>query len=311
MMEAIENEEKIKFTRLFLQCGFTMEKFLTPNRLAQLYERSYSRNPIMSHFIEYCFGSREVTHLQLTDIYDLCYMCTTSKPAHILKQNNCFLDPYRELFLWAVLSGRLHASEFFWMYATNQILLALIGAELCKMIARSLSGDLQGLESRYLEFCDKYIQKTYDILDSAWELNPQKALSLLDTKFAHYGYTNVIDVAWFIEAKIVISHPCFQRLIQNQWTNNLNCVHFKVITTLVNPFSVLYLNPTDQTTVGKASGAVENLAWGEYEYLETLPIQHRSESYDEISDRGKQNCSLLTTRRFSYFELSKSFQQTP
>ena len=129
-------EDKIDFIALFIEFGFEFAKFLTPKKLAHIYKESICENNslLMAMLKEY--GSNK-SEFKLEDVYQIVYRFSSSKPRRVLLELSdgggtikVLQDPFRELFIWAVLTDRMEASEFFWKYCKNAVSLALIGSVL-------------------------------------------------------------------------------------------------------------------------------------------------------------------------------------
>ena len=244
MTEALLAPEKMPFAKLFLELGFAMNKYLTPQRLSQLYATSF-RNCL--YFKDVCFwvkGQSSKQSFRLKDVYDICYYFTSSRLLHKLQFDDSFVDPFRELFIWAVLSGHTGAAKFLWQYASNQLILALIGAELWKAIDSFLVEDDCKLSPKFQETRKNFLGKAYQVLQTAWETDPKEAGKLISKKLETFGNKSVMDVAWFMQAKEFIGHPCFELAVQKQWTNGLRGHHHRVLVALVYPVSILHLNYT-------------------------------------------------------------------
>ena len=244
MTEALLAPEKMPFAKLFMELGFAMNKYLTAQRLSQLFANSFRS---CLYFRDVCFwvkGQSSKQSFRLKDVYDICYYFTSSRLLHKLQFDDLFVDPFRELFIWAVLSGHIGAANFFWQYASNQLILALISAELWKAIDSFLVEDCCNLSPKFQEARKNFLGKAYQLLQTAWETDANEAGKLISKKLETFGNKSVMDVAWFTRAKEFIDHPCFELVLQKQWTNGLRVHHCRVLVALVYPVSILHLNYT-------------------------------------------------------------------
>ena len=265
MTEALFAPEKMPFAKIFLELGFAMNKYLTPQRLSQLYATSLKN---CLYFRDVCFWVKDQSSKQslcLKDVYDICYYFTSSRLLHKLQADNSFADPYRELFIWAVLSGQIGAAKFFWQYASNQLILALIGAELWRAVDSFLAEDDCKLSPQIQATKTFFLGKAYQILQTAWETEPKEAGILISKKLKSFGNKSVMDVAWFTQAKEFISHPCFELVVRKQWTNGLRCNRRRVVIALLYPLSILHLNYTfPETSSGQPFHKFSSIPWHDF-----------------------------------------------
>ena len=265
MTEALLAPEKLLFAKLFLELGFAMSKYLTPQRLSQLYATSFRSR---LYFRDVCFwvkGQSSKQSFRLKDVYDICYYFTSSRLLHKLQFDDSFVDPFRELFIWAVLSGHTGAAKFFWQNASNQLILALIGAELWKAIDSFLVEDYCKLSPKFQETRKNFLGKAYQVLQTAWETDPKEAGKLISKKLETFGNKSVMDVAWFTRAKDFIGHPCFELVLQKQWTNGLRVHHCRVLVSLLCPVSILHLNYTfSEASSVQPFHKISSIPWNDF-----------------------------------------------
>ena len=129
-------EDKIEFIELFIEYGFEWQKFLTPNKLASLYAHAVlDKESAIRELLE--MHAKNKDSFKLKDVYQIVYRYSSAKPESFYatvgegdSARSVFQDPFRELFIWAILTERMEASLFFWKYCHNGLHLALIGSAL-------------------------------------------------------------------------------------------------------------------------------------------------------------------------------------
>ena len=192
-------EDQIPFIELFLDCGMEMFRFLTPKKLMELYEDSVESYPPFLKMLADSTGKYK-TKYSLTDVYKIVYRFTSAKPKmKVIKGEQQlddesapveygFEDPFRELFIWAVLSNRMDESEFFWMHSKQPMMLALIGSSLWNACAQRTSSmdDSEGgddMKDEMEENHAKYEEYAQGMLDMCWNTNKDLACKILEEEF--------------------------------------------------------------------------------------------------------------------------------
>ena len=192
-------EDQIPFIELFLDCGMEMFRFLTPKKLMELYEDSVESYPPFMRML-YESSSKRKTKYSLKDVYKIVYRFTSARPRlKVLKGEQHsddeaapveygFEDPFRELFIWAVLSNRMDESEFFWMHSKQPMMLALIGSSLWEASAHKVSSmdDSEGgddIKQEMEENHEKYVEYAQGMLDMCWNTNKDLACKILEEEF--------------------------------------------------------------------------------------------------------------------------------
>ena len=84
----------------------------------------------------------------------------TSKDKHVLDQK--FEDPYLELFLWSILTGKSNLTDFFWKRTHCPLVATIIGASIYSNLIQFYKGNSAGWAWTDTSFLEKAKQKWQD-----------------------------------------------------------------------------------------------------------------------------------------------------
>ncbi|KAK1161610.1 transient receptor potential cation channel subfamily M member 5-like isoform X1 [Acipenser oxyrinchus oxyrinchus] len=252
MMDALVSN-KPDFVKLFIDNGMNMCDFLTYSKLQDLYcaippkcllhqllqkkheETKLSitaRNDSMADSLEQKpkFTLYEVSRVLKDFLHDSCkgfYQETTkrgtmerasiSRVSHVqkasLNMNQKCENPWRDLFLWAVLQNRQEMANYFWATGPEAVAAALAG---CKILKEMAHLESEAESARSMKEA-KYEQFALDLFSECYTNSEDRAFSLLVRKTKSWNKTTCLDLATEADAKSFFAHDGVQSHLTKMW----------------------------------------------------------------------------------------------
>ncbi|XP_075263446.1 uncharacterized protein LOC142355034, partial [Convolutriloba macropyga] len=285
-------EGQLPFVKLFLEVGFEMKRFLTPNRLAQLYEHTLessdnTSSPLL-RLLNKTVGPRD--SYSLDDIYFTIYYYTLAYPVKslvdlpddTLAQGNIadnkqggdsptlndpsqskptilqkgFEDPFRELCFWSLFSLQPQLCQFFWSKAKDPLILSLMCARLWHQMYNCLSIGEMDLKEEVSPLVDEYTQLALLCLEEYQSTNMDLSSYLLTYKNPKFGGIDLIDVAGFTDNKDFIATSDAQICIEHKWKKGMRCSFRGIIFSVLCPPSIpsIYSENLSAPLMGTGAG---------------------------------------------------------
>ncbi|MGH0141250.1 UNVERIFIED_CONTAM: hypothetical protein FKN15_010031 [Acipenser sinensis] len=252
MMDALVSN-KPDFVKLFIDNGMNMCDFLTYSKLQDLYcaippkcllhqllqkkheETKLSisaRNDSMADSLEQKpkFTLYEVSRVLKDFLHDSCkgfYQETTkrgtmerasiSRVSHVqkasLNMNQKCENPWRDLFLWAVLQNRQEMANYFWATGPEAVAAALAG---CKILKEMAHLESEAESARSMKEA-KYEQFALDLFSECYTNSEDRAFALLVRKTKSWNKTTCLDLATEADAKSFFAHDGVQSHLTKMW----------------------------------------------------------------------------------------------
>ncbi|MGH0140020.1 UNVERIFIED_CONTAM: hypothetical protein FKN15_036686 [Acipenser sinensis] len=252
MMDALVSN-KPDFVKLFIDNGMNMCDFLTYSKLQDLYcaippkcllhqllqkkheETKLSvsaRNDGMADSLEQKpkFTLYEVSRVLKDFLHDSCkgfYQETTkrgtmeragiSRVSHVqkasLNMNQKCENPWRDLFLWAVLQNRQEMANYFWATGPEAVAAALAG---CKILKEMAHLESEAESARSMKEA-KYEQFAQDLFSECYTNSEDRAFALLVRKTKSWNKTTCLDLATEADAKSFFAHDGVQSHLTKMW----------------------------------------------------------------------------------------------
>ncbi|ODN05967.1 Transient receptor potential cation channel trpm [Orchesella cincta] len=320
MMEALVSN-RLDFVNLLLEHGLNMQSFLTASRLEFLYSldkvpttlilsllsefakiranrekrNSLSNNDTsndltlhdvgvaLSHMMGHVFKSRYVhivAKLQSTN---------AGTPADREIQSQTFLQPFDDLFIWAVITKRHEMSKLLWPHGQGALAKALVAVKLNKYLAgeiNALEKSFTNVSVEYVNYSEEWENLALSLLDSCYRSDGKLARQLLTMELECFSKQTCLSLAVFAQHRMLLGHPCCQLLLADLWMGALNIKSNATLKIMLGifcpPLAILW-------------------EYKSTEELKMLPHEEKDESYlgGSATDREKDSSPvLLTTGRF-------------
>uniref|UniRef100_A0AAY4EPM1 Transient receptor potential cation channel subfamily M member 5 n=1 Tax=Denticeps clupeoides TaxID=299321 RepID=A0AAY4EPM1_9TELE len=249
MMEALIND-KPDFVRLFVDNGVNLGEFLTYGRLQELYcsvsEKSLLHDLLLKKLHEKQlllasarhpgpthsepgdrrarFTLHEVSKVLKDFLHDSCkgfYQKIPSGSKSRLFQSHKNLpdldqlceNPWRDLFLWAVLQNRQQMANYFWAMGPEAVAAALAG---CKILKEMAHLESEAESARSMKEA-KYEQFALDLFGECYSNSEDRAYALLVRKTHCWSKSTVLNLATEADAKCFFAHDGVQALLTKIW----------------------------------------------------------------------------------------------
>ncbi|KAJ7389833.1 Transient receptor putative cation channel sub M member 2 [Desmophyllum pertusum] len=268
-------DDKTGFVELFLQNGLSMREFLTPQILCQLYTQVPS-NSVIKPLLQQEMSKKNLTALNLTivgevienlmgDSYHSLYLRDPryhswlpseqfgkgrkiSQPvifANTLHKIDPLPMPFRDVFIWAVLSNRKDMAKLMWIMGREQIACALMATRLLKSMAGKARADdtITDISTELLDHANDFEQHAIGVLQECYEENETLSQTLLVKELDKFGCLTALDLAVMAEDQDFISHTSCQVLLTRLWmgTMAMNTQWWKIIICTFCPFLIFPL----------------------------------------------------------------------
>uniref|UniRef100_A0A673IE45 Transient receptor potential cation channel subfamily M member 5-like n=1 Tax=Sinocyclocheilus rhinocerous TaxID=307959 RepID=A0A673IE45_9TELE len=241
MMEALIND-KPDFVHLFVDNGVNINEFLTYGRLQELYCSVSEKNLLHTlllkkHQVHLAnkrmsghphtepgdrrprFTFHEVSKVLKDFLDDTCRGFYQKLPAERMGKGRLFHsqknlpdmdrrcdNPWRDLFLWAILQNRQEMANYFWAMGPEAVASALVGCKIMKEMAH-LATEAETARSmknaKYEQFC--------------YSNSEDRAYALLVRKTCCWSKATVLNLATLADAKCFFAHDGVQALLTKVW----------------------------------------------------------------------------------------------
>ncbi|KAJ8249082.1 hypothetical protein GJAV_G00230990 [Gymnothorax javanicus] len=255
MMDALVND-KPDFVRLFVDNGVNLGEFLTYGRLQELYcsvsEKSLLHDLLLKKHEEKQvllaaarapgpphseqggprFTLHEVSKVLKDFLHDTCKGFYQKLPAEKAKGKKGRLfhshknlpdmdehceNPWRDLFLWAVLQNRQQMANYFWAMGPEAVATALAG---CKILKEMAHLESEAESARSMKDA-KYEQFALDLFGECYSNSEDRAYALLVRKTRYWSKSTVLNLATEADAKFFFAHDGVQALLTKLWWGSM------------------------------------------------------------------------------------------
>ncbi|XP_031425528.1 transient receptor potential cation channel subfamily M member 5 [Clupea harengus] len=251
MMDALVND-KPDFVRLFVDNGVNLGEFLTYGRLQELYcsvsEKSLIHFLLLKKLQEKQmilasarvpgpthsepgdrrarFTLHEVSKVLKDFLHDSCKGFYQKLPAEKGSKSRLFQshknlpdmeqrceNPWRDLFLWAILQNRQQMANYFWAMGPEAVAAALAGCKILKQMAH-LESEAESARSMKEA---KYEQFALDLFSECYSNSEDRAYVLLVRKTHCWSKSTVLTLATEADAKCFFAHDGVQAMLTKIW----------------------------------------------------------------------------------------------
>uniref|UniRef100_A0A4W3HRU2 Transient receptor potential cation channel, subfamily M, member 5 n=1 Tax=Callorhinchus milii TaxID=7868 RepID=A0A4W3HRU2_CALMI len=313
MLDALVND-KPDFVRLFIENGMNLRDFLTYGRLQELY-CSISQKSLLYELLLKKHEEQRLTIAGMNaalhrDSLDTRTKFTLHEVAKVLKDflhdagKEFFQDfsqprkpigikkpvmkcrnPWRDLFLWAVLQNRQKMAKYFWEMCPEAVATALAACKILKQMAR-LESDSETARSMKEA---KFEQLAIDLFTKCYSNNEDRAFILLIRKTKHWSKATCLQLATEADAKHFFAQNGVQALLTKIWWGAMSTdtAIWKLVFAFFCP-PLIYTNLMDFSTD-------DQLSVGESEQLKELD----SWDTEQVLLLGDKTNRFVQTRRAS------------
>ncbi|XP_068004416.1 transient receptor potential cation channel subfamily M member 5 [Melanerpes formicivorus] len=252
MMDALVND-KPEFVKLFVDNGANMPEFLTYSRLQRLY-CSISQKCLLYELLLKkseeskqtsagqqqkgqenlsCFTLREVSKVLKDFLHDAgngfyqdsmhggkkkSEKMTTKQSSESLDMNQKSENPWRDLFVWAVLQNRHKMANYFWAMGQEGVASALAACKILKEMSRLET------ETRVAQIMKeaKYEQLAVELFSECYHNSKERAFALLVRKNQYWSKTTCLQLAAEADAKSFFAHDGVQAFLTKIWWGDMS-----------------------------------------------------------------------------------------
>uniref|UniRef100_A0A4X1U7J4 Transient receptor potential cation channel subfamily M member 5 n=1 Tax=Sus scrofa TaxID=9823 RepID=A0A4X1U7J4_PIG len=248
LMDALVNN-KPEFVRLLVDNGADVADFLTYGRLQQLY-RSVRPKSLLFDLLQRkleegrltlglgaqpareppagppAFSLHEVSRVLKDFLHDACRGLYQAErgPARRPPGQKGLLDltqrsenPWRDLFLWAVLQNRHEMATYFWAMGQEGVAAALAA---CKILKEMAHLETEAAAGRTL--CQaKYEQLALDLFSECYGNSEERAFALLVRRNRSWSRTTCLHLATEADAKAFFAHDGVQAFLTRIWWGDM------------------------------------------------------------------------------------------
>ncbi|NXK33196.1 TRPM5 protein, partial [Piprites chloris] len=256
MMDALVND-KPEFVKLFIDNGANIYEFLTYSRLQRLY-CSISQKCLLYELLLKKHEENKLTLAGLTvqqeiEQKEICPLFTLSEVSRVLKDflhdackgfyqdfrhggkkksdkmntkrlpgpldmNQKSENPWRDLFVWAVLQNRHKMANYFWAMGQEGVASALAACKILKEMSR--------LETETKAACimkeAKYEQLAVELFSECYYNSEERAFALLVRKNQYWSKTTCLQLATEADAKSFFAHDGVQAFLTKIWWGDMS-----------------------------------------------------------------------------------------
>ncbi|NWU91402.1 TRPM5 protein, partial [Upupa epops] len=256
MMDALVND-KPEFVKLFVDNGANISEFLTYSRLQRLY-CSISRKCLLYELLlkKHQESKQSLTGLtaqQHKEQQEICPLFTLSEVSRVLKDflhdactgfyqdprhggkkrsskmntkqlsapldmNTKSENPWRDLFIWAVLQNRHKMANYFWAMGQEGVASALAA---CKIL-KEMSHLETGTEVARVMKDANYEQLAVELFSECYHNSEERAFALLVRKNQYWSKTTCLQLATEADAKSFFAHDGVQAFLTKIWWGDMS-----------------------------------------------------------------------------------------
>ncbi|NWU22140.1 TRPM5 protein, partial [Dyaphorophyia castanea] len=256
MMDALVND-KPEFVKLFIDNGANIYEFLTYSRLQRLYcsisQKCLLYELLLKKHEESRLTLAGLTGQQQNEQKETCPLFTLSEVSRVLKDflhdackgfyqdlrhggkkksdktntkrlpgpldmNQKSENPWRDLFVWAVLQNRHKMANYFWAMGQEGVASALAACKILKEMSR--------LETETKAACimkeAKYEQLAVELFSECYHNSEERAFALLVRKNQHWSKITCLQLATEADAKSFFAHDGVQAFLTKIWWGDMS-----------------------------------------------------------------------------------------
>ncbi|XP_060030125.1 transient receptor potential cation channel subfamily M member 4 isoform X2 [Erinaceus europaeus] len=255
LMDALLNDRP-EFVRLLISHGLSLDHFLTPKRLAQLYSAAPPNSTIRGLLDQVSHGAGtkaqvlkpsgqprppNVGQLLRMLLGETCAPKYRTEGAgdhqdHSCKERSCLLwdkaplevtldavlgqAPWSDLLLWAVLLNRAQMALYFWEMGSNAVASALGACLLLRVLARLESEAEEA--ARRKDLATKFEGLGADLFGECYRSSEDRANRLLLRRCPLWGDATCLQLAMQADARAFFAQDGVQSLLTQKWWGEMD-----------------------------------------------------------------------------------------
>ncbi|XP_071522333.1 transient receptor potential cation channel subfamily M member-like 2 [Panulirus ornatus] len=233
-------EEKVEFIKLFVVNGLVMADYLTVAKLRHLYNKACESNTHLTEMLERRRPHADLHHLSHVHRLLVTMMHRHHQPAYQADTPEAstdnpsvnyltFEDPYLELLVWCILSGRGKLARHVWRRCNSPLCATLVASCLYRSLWRSLGATMTDLRHQYHRYKDDFEHLAVDLLAICFEEDVVNAMSLLEQRNVRWGEVDCLELAFMANDMNFISTPAAQACINLNWQRGMSRAPFYAV----------------------------------------------------------------------------------
>ncbi|XP_063412344.1 transient receptor potential cation channel subfamily M member 1-like [Mytilus trossulus] len=206
-------------------------------------------------------------------------------------------DPFKELFIWAVLMNRKEMAKLFWKKDRDFICAALYASSLAKKLEKTASSEgYMELTKYFADDSRYYEQLAYDVMTELYIKDKHKARQLLVQKVQRYGNTTLFELSQHNHLMKFVEHTACQTKLDIIWKGNIlpYTSHAKIIVAAFVPFMIQSIMIQDEKDKnGEYPPQRANSRYTSHEQRDFPNVNSKWSSKSGIESNKMQNQSSL------------------
>ncbi|XP_022096579.1 transient receptor potential cation channel trpm-like isoform X2 [Acanthaster planci] len=130
-----------------------------------------------------------------------------------------FKKPFRELFLAAVLMGRMEMAKFFWERIEDAVCGGIVASTILKGISALCKDPDDILEAE--KNARNFEQLAVNVMDECYRTDEILAERLIQCPNKHWGGKSILKMAAESDNKTFIAHTCAQSVVEKSWMGGM------------------------------------------------------------------------------------------
>lgn len=304
-------EDKVNFVRLAMQNGVIPKRFLTREKLEDLYfggpkastfrqlltycnvdPRSSDRLAKVAELIRLLIGKAGKGHCEAVKDDDNQNEMENGHASS--KDTTSFKHPYKELFLWALLMNQQNMAKYLWQLGNEPLPSALAASWIFGTLANKLPNYESDLRKSYEKSKMEFEQLAVKVLEECHNTDPEKAVLLLKKKNMIWGGMNCLQMAADAKDRAFLSTVCCQNSLNEMWERGIQSHWVMVILALFCPPMIAALKFTTLQEIDEPDIDIQENRKIESHYLSmestlTGDKQHEKAPFDAKEKKEKSH----------------------
>ncbi|XP_068222859.1 transient receptor potential cation channel subfamily M member 4-like [Palaemon carinicauda] len=232
-------EEKVSFVNLIIINGLVMVDYLKVATLRDLYNKACEPNSHLARLLQKASGQsyyhlvhvHSILQAMMRKHFDPVYLIDTPNAllGRISVNYKTFEDPYQELLLWAIFSGRNHLARYLWERCDFPLSTALAASTLYQSLWRSLGAKNTEIREGYKKQKNQFENLACELMDVCYQEDVINSMGLVERRNAKWGNMDCMEIAALGNSLLFISTPCAQANIELNWRRGMVKAPFLVV----------------------------------------------------------------------------------
>ena len=254
-----------EYVKLLMDYGVNMYELLTKEILEYLYGyQAYEDNFLFRKYIDLDKDYYNGQYINNVDALHRQALCSTvvqrilnTKTTKQFKDNeilifnlakdgsNKLVDPFWELFIWAVMCNLQEMAKFLWPFGRDQMSKALIAADIWHVLGTYDGKRQKQTTISLINGSNMFKAMAHELLDECCTSNEKQAIKLYTTTQRHIPEMSCLDIAVAIDHFEFVAHNSIQVLLTDVWTGYLKTQkvtvtgYIRILLAIVFPFFIL------------------------------------------------------------------------